>query len=134
MSKVTPPGGAGVDRLTVNVNVLTPLLPSFAVTLLMVNSVQFPNGVPSIFSPGENFRAPAMVVCSTKFPVISGERVNDCALPPFKPVVPPEENCVTRFPEASRTRIDRPPFVKDSPPDEAFTTCAQPKIGSLGLK
>ena len=82
---------------------------------------QFPNGVPLIFKPDENFLAPAMVECSTKFPLMSGERVSDCALPPFNPVVPPYENCVIRLPEPSRNRIVSAEFVNDRPPDEAFT-------------
>ena len=79
MSKVTPPGGAGVDRKTVKVKVVVPESPSFRVTSLIVKSVQFPKGVPSTFTPGENFRppAPAALVCRMKFPLMSGARVSD---------------------------------------------------------
>ena len=37
MSKVTPPGPAGVLRLTVNVALVVPALPSASVTSLMVS-------------------------------------------------------------------------------------------------
>src|ERR1700738_150648 len=50
---------------------------------------QLPKGVPSTFRPAENLRAPALIVCQTKPPVTPGERVSDCAAPPFNPVAPP---------------------------------------------
>ena len=42
-------------------------------------------------NPGEKRRpfAAAGVLCSTKLPVMSGERVNDCELLPSSPVEPP---------------------------------------------
>ena len=36
MSKVTPPAGAGADRLTVKVKVVVPALPSLSETSLIV--------------------------------------------------------------------------------------------------
>src|SRR5262249_4800853 len=63
-----------------------------------------------------------------------GERVKDCAVPPFSPVAPPYENCVTRFPAASRIKIVRPPFVSASPPEDALKTAAQPKTELDGSK
>src|ERR1051325_4632660 len=38
MSKVTPPAGAGVDKLTVKVNVVVPLSPSFRAMSLIVKT------------------------------------------------------------------------------------------------